>query len=140
MPVVHPPAGEAPYKDAAQAVTIQQLVDGRVNAPSFSIGTIVTFTGVIQTILSNGAGQASGLIIDDPTSSVTICVRLSARARTADQSTPNFMKATDTVTIWGEWLGPASVVSSPSGSTMYPAVVSEMYLTDTTTGRSDDQG
>jgi hypothetical protein len=32
------------------------------------------------------------------------------------------------------------VVSSPSGSTMYPAVVSEMYLTDTTTGRSDDQG
>jgi hypothetical protein len=139
-PVVHPPAGEAAYKAAAQAVTTGELVNGPVNAPGYSVGLIVTFSGVIQSVLSNSTGQASGLILDDSASTSTICIRLSSEATSLKETTPNFMTVKDAVTVWGEWDGPASVASYPAGSTMYPAVVSEMYLTDTTTGQSDDPG
>jgi hypothetical protein len=139
MPVVRPPAGEAGYKATANAVTIDELVNGRVNAPSFSIGTIVTFAGVIQSVLSDSSGRATGLIVDDTTSSATICVQLSARASALKESRVHFLNAKDMVTVWGAWRGPASVVNFPHGSTAYPAVTIEMYLTDTTTGQSDDE-
>jgi hypothetical protein len=136
-PNENPPEGEASYKDSAQAISIEELVDGRVNAPNLAVGTVVTFTGVIQQFLYYSSGHASGLIIKDATSSTTVCVQLSTQASTADQDTLSFMNVMDMVTIWGEWQGTASVANHPPCPTTSPTVVSEMYLTDTTTGNSD---
>jgi hypothetical protein len=132
-------AAETSYKGSAQAVTIEQLLEGRVNAPPINVGTIVNFIGRVERFLYSGPGQVSGLILRDTTSTSTVCVQLSDRASAADVHTPHFMNSGDAVAIWGVWQGPASVDSYPAGSTTCPGVVSETYLSDTTTGRSDDQ-
>lgn len=139
-PVVNTPAGEASYKDDAEVVTIEQLVNGRINAPTFSVGTVVTISGTIQRFLHYSSGQVSGLILKDSTSSTVICVRLSARASAADGRTSNLMDPMDVVTIWGAWRAAASVDNYPAGPTSYPAVVNEMFLSDSTTGASDNIG
>jgi hypothetical protein len=133
------PVGETSYKDSAQAITVQELVDGRVNAPNLAIGTVVTFSGVLQQLLFSDPGQVGGLILADTTSSASICIQLSARATTDDESMSNFMNVTDMVTIWGAWQGTGSVADFPLGPKTCPAVVAESYLRDTTTGQSDDE-
>lgn len=135
-PVVSTPAAEAAYKDSAEVVTIGQLVNGRINAPTFSVGTVVTFSGTIQRLLHSRSGQVTGLILKDSTADV-ICVRLSTRASTADGHTSDLMNPMDLVTVWGTWQAAASVDSYPPGTTTYPSVVNEMFLSDSTTGASD---
>jgi hypothetical protein len=137
VPSVGPTESETSYKASATAITIAELVNGRLNAPNLPIGTLVTFTGTIQRLLQGGSGQTSGLILKDTTSSVTVCIPLSTRAVTADAATAGFMSAMDTVTIWGAWEGTASAAGRPVCPTS-STVVSEMYLTDDTTGHSDD--
>jgi hypothetical protein len=68
-PAVTTPAEEASYKESAGVVTIEQLVIGRINAPNFPIGTVVTFSGTIEQLLHYSSGQVSGLILKDLNSS-----------------------------------------------------------------------
>jgi hypothetical protein len=137
-PAVNTPAAEASYKESAEVVTIEQLVIGRINAPNFPIGTVVTYSGTIQRFLHYSSGQISGLILKDLHSSDVLCVHLSARASAADGNTSHFMNPMDVVTIWGVWQAAASVDNYPQGPTTYPAVVNEMFLSDSTTGTSDN--
>jgi hypothetical protein len=139
-PIVNTPAAEASYKNSAEVVTIEQLVDGRINAPTFSVGTVVTFSGTIERFLHYSSGKVSGLVLKDATSPAVIYVRLSERATAADSEAPNFMDPMDVVTVWGNWQADASVDNFPPGPTTYSGVVEEVFLSDLTTGTSDNVG
>jgi hypothetical protein len=139
-PIVNTPAGEASYKNSAEVVTIEQLVDGRINAPTFPVGTLVTFSGTIERFLHYSSGKVSGLVLKDATSPAVIYVRLSDRATAADSGAPNFMDPMNVVTVWGTWQADASVENYPPGPTTYSAVVKETFLSDLTTGTSDNVG
>lgn len=130
------PAGETAYEDSAELVTIGQLVNGRINAPTISVGAVVTFSGTIQRLLHNGTGQTSGLLLTDSTSDA-LCVRLSARAIADDSES---MAPMDTVTIWGTWQAAGSLPNYPSGQTSCPGLVDEVFFSDATSGASDDVG
>jgi hypothetical protein len=134
-PIIKTAAAEAAYKDSAEVVTIGQLVNGRINAPTFAVGTVVTFTGTIERFIYVKSGLIVGLILQDSSSDV-LYIRLSTRAIAAQAETPHFLNPSDVVTVWGAWLAAASLNTS-SGPTSYPAIVSEVFLSDSVTGTSD---
>lgn len=137
-PVVKTAAAEAGYKDSAEVVTIGQLVNGRINAPTFPVGEVVTLSGTIERLLRTKSGGLSGLIVEDASSDV-VCVRLSGRATAAAAVMPRFVNPGDTVTVWGAWLASAPVTTA-SGVRSFSAVIGEVFLSDSTTGTSDSVG
>lgn len=119
------PAG---YKASAQNVTVSHLV----NDPSIYDGTVVTFTGTIVNFLQDSSGVTTAMNVSDPNDPTSIVyVQLSP---TADVTQ---MNKSDTVTIWGDGQGTASGTNA-FGATINVSAVSETYLTNTSTGYSDD--
>jgi hypothetical protein len=108
-------------------VTVSQ----QVNSPSTYDGTSVTFQATIVNFLQDSSGDTTAMNVSDPNDVTSeLYVQLSLYADVTQ------MNKGDTITIWGDGQGTVSGKNA-FGGTITEAAVTEVYLTDTTTGYVD---
>jgi hypothetical protein len=115
------------FENLATSATITQMADD----PSHYNGESVAFTGTIDSFLQDSSGDTTAMNVSDPNDPTsTVYVQLSS---TADVTQ---MSKEDTVMIWGDAQGTVSGKNA-FGGTVTQAAVTEVYLTDSTSGYSD---
>jgi hypothetical protein len=117
----------ASYKASARQITVSQLS----NDPSAYKGT-VTFEATIVNFVQNPSGKTVAMNVSDPNDPSSFAMVLLSSSASVPQ-----MNKGDSVTIWGTGDG-ARQYQNYYGATINEATVTEVYLTDTTTGYQDN--
>ena len=117
----------AAYKASAQPVTVSQLV----NDPSYYNGDVVEVGGTIVSFVHDSSGDPVGMNLSGTDAVADLYVQLSSTADVTQMNTG------DTVTIWGDGAGTTSGTNA-FGATLNFATIDEVYLTDATSGYTDN--
>ncbi len=137
-PTTSPPTTSPPAVSQAQIVqkyeaTAQNVpVSDLAKDPSQYNGKTVTVTATIYDFLQDSSGNTTAMNVQDPNDpSSDLYVQLSNSANVTK------MNKGDTIVIWGDGAGVVSATNAFGGA-INEATVSEVYLSDQTTGYNDN--